>query len=146
MDWFTKELKPTIDQHFPTLPDREHTYLAGSSMGGLMALYGLCAYSSVFGKAAALSPSLWTSPRQVRKMVHESPIGSETILYMDYGEKEMPYHQDMKKTFLSTVSSLLDKGVNITARIVPGGTHSEASWEKQIPFFIDTLLYGTEDD
>ena len=26
--------------------------------------------------------------------------------------------------------------------IVPGGTHTEASWEKQIPFFMETLFYG----
>ena len=30
---------------------------------------------------------------------------------------------------------------NVDARIVLNGTHSEASWEKQIPFFVETLLY-----
>ena len=33
----------------------------------------------------------------------------------------------------------MDKDVAVTARIVAGGTHSEASWEKQIPFFMRAL-------
>ena len=36
---------------------------------------------------------------------------------------------------------LLERGVRLTCRIVPGGEHCEASWEKQIPFFIETLMY-----
>ena len=31
------------------------------------------------------------------------------------------------------------KRVNLAFRIVPGGTHSEASWEQQIPIFMDCL-------
>ena len=27
------------------------------------------------------------------------------------------------------------------SRIVPGGEHNEASWEKQVPFFMDVLFY-----
>lgn len=32
----------------------------------------------------------------------------------------------------------------LESRIVPGGDHNETSWERQIPFFMDTLLYGLE--
>ena len=39
MDFFVDELKPRIDREYRTLPDREHTLIAGSSMGGLMSLY-----------------------------------------------------------------------------------------------------------
>ena len=35
-------------------------------------------------------------------------------------------------------------GVKLTCRIVPDGDHCEASWERQIPFFLPTLLYGLE--
>ena len=40
MNWMVRELKPYIDAHYRTLPDRGNTVIAGSSMGGLMALYG----------------------------------------------------------------------------------------------------------
>ena len=28
------------------------------------------------------------------------------------------------------------------SRVVPKGEHTEASWEKQIPIFLETLFYG----
>ena len=69
MDWYVNELKPAVDAHFRTMPDREHTFVAGSSMGGLMSLYALTKYNHIFSRAAALSPSLWVAPRKVKEMI-----------------------------------------------------------------------------
>jgi len=49
------ELKPFIDKTYPTLTGKENTYIAGSSMGGLISLYAVCEYPNVFGGAACLS-------------------------------------------------------------------------------------------
>ena len=38
----------------------------------------------------------------------------------------------------------MERGVLLNCRIVPDGDHCEASWERQIPFFMDTLFYGLE--
>ena len=38
-------------------------------------------------------------------------------------------------------SRIFARGINLTARVVPGGNHSEASWEKQLPFVFHTLMY-----
>ena len=59
MEWMVNTFKPMIDENYPTLPDREHTFIAGSSMGGLMSLYAVTEYNAVFSRAAALSPSIW---------------------------------------------------------------------------------------
>ena len=80
MDWLSGTFKPFIDAHFPTLPDREHTFIAGSSMGGLMSLYALLAYNHVFSRAAALSPSLWCAPAQLEQMIREAEIAPDTVL------------------------------------------------------------------
>ena len=37
--------------------------------------------------------------------------------------------------------ALSGAGLMDNTRIIPGGEHCEASWERQIPFFINTLLY-----
>ena len=50
----------------------------------------------------------------------------------------------MEKTFGRISARLLEKKVNLTSRIVPGGNHSEGSWERQIPFFMDILFYGLD--
>ena len=59
MDWMTKDLKPMIDSKYRTLPKREDTLIAGSSMGGLMALYAVTKYNDVYSRDAALSPCFW---------------------------------------------------------------------------------------
>ena len=49
--------------------------------------------------------------------------------------------QRSKKLYASVTALLIEKGAYLTGRVVPGGVHSEASWEAQVPFFIDTLFY-----
>jgi predicted alpha/beta superfamily hydrolase len=46
------ELKPFIDSTYATKPDRENTFIMGSSMGGLISLYAVSEYPEVFGGAA----------------------------------------------------------------------------------------------
>lgn len=139
MHWLTRDLKPRIDEAFRTLPDRRNTCLAGSSMGGLMALYGATVFNHVFQRAACLSPSLWIAPGQVLEMIAKSNIRRDTCIYMDYGELEMFNHAANESILTSTVHILLTKRVNLTFRIVPGGSHCEASWERQVPIFVDCL-------
>lgn len=139
MNWLIKELKPYIDAHYRTLPDRNNTIIAGSSMGGLMALYGACAYNHVFQRAACLSPSLWVNPGKVVQMIAKAQIRKDTCIYMDFGSEEMGNHIANAEAMISTSHLLLTKRVNLAMRIVPGGNHSEASWERQIPIFMDCL-------
>ena len=139
MNWMVKTLKPYIDSHYRTLPDRKHTLIAGSSMGGLMALYGATTYNHVFQRAACLSPSLWVNPGKMLELIAKANIRRDTCIYMDYGSQEMFNHVANAEALISTTHMLLTKQVNLAFRIVPGGTHSEASWEKQIPFFMECL-------
>ena len=139
MNWLVKEFKPLIDANYRTLPDRLHTVVAGSSMGGLMALYAATAYNHVFQRAACLSPSLWVSNWNVLELIARAHIRRDTCIYMDYGEHGMFNHPANAETLISTAQLLMTKRVNLTLRIVPGGTHSEASWERQIPIFMDCL-------
>jgi len=139
MEWLVKELKPRVDAEFRTMPDREHTVIAGSSMGGLMSLYAVTAYNKYFSRAACLSPSLWTNPQKLLELVERAKTPSDTTIYMDYGSEELANHPAQKEALADMSQLLLKKNVNLTFRIIPGGDHSEASWEKQIPIFMDCL-------
>ena len=139
MNWLVRTLKPYIDSHYRTLPDRKNTLIAGSSMGGLMALYAATTYNHVFQRAACLSPSLWTNPGKVLELIAKANIRRDTCIYMSYGSEEMFNHAVNAEALTSTTHMLLTKQVNLAFRIVPGGTHSEASWEKEIPFFMECL-------
>ena len=143
MDYYTETFKPYVDARFPSIPDREHTFIAGSSMGGLMTLYALMEYNQVFSRGAALSPSAAFDPEGVRAMIRAARIDT-TVLYMDMGQQELRSRGD-RKLYADVTAQLMKKGVLQTSRLVPDGGHSEASWEKQLPLFIPTLLYGLED-
>ena len=139
MEWLVKTLKPYIDANYRTLPDRANTMICGSSMGGLMALYGAACYNKVFQRAACLSPSLWVDASQLYNLIARGDIKNDTTIYMDYGSEEIGNHDGTADALISMAQLLLKKRVNLAFRIVPGGNHSEASWEKQIPVFMDCL-------
>ena len=139
MNWLVKTLKPYIDENYRTLPDRKNTIIAGSSMGGLMALYGVTCYNKIFQRAAVLSPSLWVAPSKLYNLVARANMRFDTTIYMDYGSDEIKNHDGSADALISMATLLLKKRANLTFRIVPGGVHSEASWEQQIPVFMDCL-------
>lgn len=145
MDWLVKEFKPFIDEHLRTKPDRDHTMIAGSSMGGLMSMYAVLQYNHVFSRAACLSPSLWFNKKGLDQMLKKNQKLPDTIIYMDYGENEILHHPTMRRAYSHVASILLNKEILLETRIVPDGDHCEASWERQTPFFMNTILYGLED-
>lgn len=96
--FLVKELKSFIDKRYRPLTSREHTFIMGSSMGGLISLYALCEYPQVFGGAACLSTHLsmqklpvvdddhepWATA--LRSYVQEHlPQPGTCRLYMDHG-------------------------------------------------------------
>jgi predicted alpha/beta superfamily hydrolase len=104
-----------------------------------MALYGVVCYNHVFRRAACLSSSVWVDADQVLQMIAGAKMKNDTCIYMDYGSVEIHNHKENASALIAVTQLLLTKRADLTFRIVPGGTHSEASWEKQIPIFMDCL-------
>ena len=119
LKFVTEEVKPFIDSLYRPLTDREHTFIAGSSMGGLISLYALCEYPEVFGGAACLSSHIsiaylndFTGDSDaaadafLRYVSDMMPDRETTHLYMDYGKAGYdaaygPYQERMDSLFLS---------------------------------------------
>ena len=141
MDWFVEEFKPFIDGNFRTKPERESTFIAGSSMGGLMSLYAVMRYNKYFSRCAALSPSISFSPERLEKLFKSARIRKDTHIYMDYGSKEIEEYPEVRDLYADFTAQLMKRGIHVNSRIIPGGTHCEASWERQLPFFMETLTY-----
>jgi predicted alpha/beta superfamily hydrolase len=87
--FLVEEVKPFIDRAYRTLPDRGHTAVGGSSMGGLISL-NLCKwYPGVFGLCAAMSPSLWWDGEPFLRAIDEKPGWLNTVkVWLDMGGKE----------------------------------------------------------
>ena len=139
MEWLLGEFKPSIDAQYRTLPDRDNTLIAGSSMGGLMSLYAALDYNGAFSRAACLSPSLWVHPRKSLRMIERARIAPDTCIYFDYGTQEIGNHPKNTEVLCAACSALLHKGVDLTFRLVPGGTHSEESWAQRVPVMMKCL-------
>lgn len=143
MDWFTTVLKSEIDREFRTLPGREHTMIAGSSMGGLMSLYAVMAYNSVFSRAAALSPSLWVSPLKLKELIRSHPLSDPTRVYIDMGTREIDPKRRALSSMFDVAKGLSAMGADVSANVIPGAEHNEAAWEKRIPDFMKYLFDET---
>ncbi len=146
MSWFIHRFKPLIDQNFRTLPDRANTFIGGSSMGGLMSLYALLQYNDTYSRAAALSPSIWVAPDKLSGLVGRAKLTLARCCTWTTAPGRWATTKVSADSFcLETCSKMMIRGIHLTSRIVPGGTHSEASWEKQLPFVFHTLLYEIEE-
>ena len=135
MGWLVREFKPWIDAHYPTLPDRLHTAIGGSSMGGLMSLYAVAAYNNVFSKAACLSPSVRLCMPALTADLQISLLRPDTRVYLSWGEHEANgQHQLAEYTDNAlTVTRLLnEKGAAVYPYFQMEGRHCEADWRTQL--------------
>jgi predicted alpha/beta superfamily hydrolase len=150
LKFLTGELKPYIDSRFPTLPGREYTFVAGSSMGGLVSLYALCEYPGVFGGAACLSthwPGVFGTENNpvpavlMAYLENTLPPPGQHKIYFDYGTEALDAFYE---PFQVAADSLMQrKGYGeeqwITMKF-DGKDHSENAWSERLHIPLAFLL------
>jgi len=139
MAFVVDTVKPFIDAHYRTLPDREHTAIAGSSLGGLMTHYALLAYPQVFGKAAILSPSYWYSS-EVYTQTTAHPWRADTRAYLYIGGHEGDESEADVERMLTILRSRATAPSRITYHVVPEAKHDERAWRAEFPRAIAWLF------
>lgn len=142
VNWIVDSLKPFIDDNYPTLTERENTFIAGSSMGGLISYYALLDRNDVFSKACCLSPSLWVDNNKLVNLAKKAKLDPNTMIYMDYGSLETggKFGHRALNSFWNCVDVLKTKPLDMVVRKIEGGSHCEASWEQQLPIFMPLLV------
>jgi predicted alpha/beta superfamily hydrolase len=153
-------LKPLIDADFRTLPDRDHTGIMGSSMGGLISLYAFFRYPDVFGLVGALSPSLWFGDSVIYHIVEAAPPIPGRI-YLDAGtfEKAQDEPDEMIEAgapgyYCRLVRDMRDlliqkgyeDGEDLLYLEEPGAGHDEGAWQRRLPIALRFLLDGTPNE
>lgn len=135
------ELKPWIDARYRTRPEAAATGLGGSSLGGLATLEIGLSRPDVFGRLAALSPSLWWDRRCVLGRARALPGRVDTTIWLDAGTHEGPgvlHHARMLKNILLRHGWRL--GRDLHYREVAAGQHSEADWARRAGDVLRTLF------
>lgn len=150
LKFLVTELKPFIDSAFKTYTDRKHTFIMGSSMGGLISMYAICEYPQVFGGAACLSthwPGIFTMENNpvpnafFNYMKTHLPNPHTHKIYFDYGTATLDAMYpplQAKADEVMKESGYAKK--NWLTKSFPGADHSEASWNKRLDVPLMFLL------
>lgn len=142
MDWIVHGLKPYIDSTYRTWPHREATAIAGYSMGGMMALFGVLRYNRWFSKAAVISPSIVPAMDSFRREVQE-PLEPDTRIFFSWGTGEYApdYNDLVARCILELEHGVQEHGAQTYLYCQPGGQHNEASWERQVLTWMQFLWF-----
>lgn len=130
VDFLVQTLKPYIDSTYRTLPDREHTGIMGSSMGGLISFYAALQYQDVFGRAGIFSPSFWFSS-EVFDFAQTHPKTYPMRLSFLAGALEgttMVSNMQAMRDLLLTTGFSTDE---INYKVAADGQHSEWFWARE---------------
>jgi len=146
-EFLARTLKPLIDGRFRTLPGREFTGVAGSSMGGLISLYAALAYNDVFSMAGVFSPAFWFARGAAAGFVKSSRPSGGLRVYMDAGTVEEP-HREEYVSDARTMGRLLAAKGGVELRLVvdEGAAHNEAAWRRRFPAAFDWLFSAAPHD
>ena len=150
LKFIVSELKPFIDKKYPVFKDRDHTFIAGSSMGGLISMYAICEYPDIFGGAACLSthwPGIFTIENNpvpkafVTYLKANLPNPKNHKFYFDYGDQTLDamYAPTQKKVDeVMKAKGFTDS--NWITKFFPGQDHSEKSWNSRLNIPLEFLL------
>ncbi len=148
MQWILSEVKPLVDLEYRTIPFRECTGIAGSSMGGLMALYAVVHYNRWFSKGGCVSSAIGFCMRPLMSDLRKNKISPDTRIYLSWGSREAHGIKDPEaddrnsKTYTwnkKVADQLLSGGAAVKMHCQVGGGHCEADWEKLVPVFMNFL-------
>lgn len=140
LSFLVHTLKPYIDETYRTLPGREHTFIAGSSMGALISFYACLYYPKVFGAGGIFSPAFWIAPgilEEVKRKAGQN-LNNPQRFYFYYGEQEgheMAVHAQAVIDLLNTCEQYAVKKI-----VDREGAHSEAEWRAVFPRFYKWLM------
>jgi enterochelin esterase-like enzyme len=150
LKFLVEELKPFIDKNYSTFTDVSNTFVAGSSMGGLISLYAICEYPNVFGGAACLSthwPGLLSMEDNPVPAVFFSylkkhlPTPKQHKIYFDHGTETL---DSMYASLQVQVDAIMNQkkysNSEWISRSWPGQDHSEKSWKSRFDIPVIFLL------
>lgn len=137
VDFLVRNLKPFIDKRYRTLKNKENTFIAGSSMGGLITLYAVLKYPNVFGGAGIFSPAFWTASG-IDSTIHADAKNVNSKLFFYAGGKEgdsmIPdmkrIEKEIKERSKSAVKEIIDQNEH----------HNEAAWSTYFPDFYEWVI------
>ncbi len=135
-----EEVMPFVHREYRVEDGPWHTGIGGSSLGGLVSLYLGMSRPDVFGKIAALSPSVWWNQRVIHKFAERVPLQSRPRIWLDIGTREGPRIVEDVERYRDV---LLNRGWQYERDLhferVEGAEHNELAWRQRVAPFLRFL-------
>ena len=131
VDFLALTLKPYIDAHYRTRPEAARTAIAGSSMGGLIALYAGLKYPQIFGRVGVFSPAIWFAKDSMLAYERRRPAPLASRFYFVAGPAES---ETMLPFMAAARNELRARGVpasHLRLRAPADGRHAEWFWRRE---------------
>ena len=127
------DLIPWVDEHYMTIPDRDHRAIGGLSRGAAWAIHlGLSEWQT-FGAVGAHSlPVFHEDTRYITKWLNAIPVKQWPRIYMDIGERDRP---EIMNSALWFEKLLTDLYIPHEWYLYPG-YHEEAYWSSHVEQYL----------
>lgn len=140
--FLVEELKPFIDKTYATYTDAAHTFVMGSSMGGLISMYAICEYPQVFGGAACLSthwPGIFAMENNpvpqafITYLERNLPNRKNHKIYFDYGTATLDaLYPPLQQQADAVMRKSKWSAANWITLAFEGADHSEKAWNARL--------------
>jgi predicted alpha/beta superfamily hydrolase len=141
--FLVEELKPFIDGRYRTIAGQSHTFIMGSSMGGLISLYALCEYPEIFGGAGCLSTH-WPAVDELilDYLTRKLPPPGRHRIYFDYGTVglDAQYETHQKEVDKIMWAKGYQHGKDWITQRFDGADHNEQAWRERVHIPLAFLL------
>jgi metallo-beta-lactamase class B len=138
LQFLVHQLKPQIDSSFRTFTDPAYTWIAGSSMGGLISQYAAISEPKVFGGAGVFSPAFWTArPLYDTAATYYSSNPHGAVFLYAGGQESESMEADTR-----AMAAKIQSASNIRLQLIidPAGKHNEATWARWFPVFVTYMF------
>ena len=136
-----QEVMPFIEKEYRILRGPASTGIGGSSLGGLASLYIGLNFPHIFGRIAALSPSIWWNQRSILRLTRDLAPKPRPRVWLDVGTREgartVPDVEQFRDLLVKRGWRLDD---DLHYDRVEGGEHNEAAWAQRVGPFLQFLF------
>lgn len=139
-------VKPFIDQSYRTKPDKKHTAMVGSSLGGNITQFMGIVYKDQIGGLGVFSSANWLNHKEFDRFIRRQKLDPEQRVYIQVGTEEGDMTDEslvkgnIKQFYLDEsllyFRQLLEGGVpleQIMINVVVGAVHHEHVWAAYLP-------------
>lgn len=138
LDDLVQVIKPFVDANYRTLPEREHTAILGSSLGGLEADYAIHRYPGIFRMAGVFSPSYWVSD-DVFERARGTALPADSRIYLYMGGREGEESVEQVERMAKLLREYMGAD-HVALDVVADAEHNERAWRAAFPAAVRWLF------